>query len=302
MYEQETNYSKTRSDFEGDRLVCRRFFDRIDVRRGLSFVFIVWSLVSASLVAQPDSGEADTAKLATNGSKVPVKKLGEGRYSLGDVEFDIQKKEIVIPAEVNMPKGLVEYVLVHDEGKVHESIFTTVASAKNVHVAMLLLGMKGKDGAVRGVPMEVILEWKGKDGSDKRSNLLELLELGSGDSRKSNEAKLPENTWRYCGDVVDRSGPVNLEYEGSLIALMKDPAALVNNVWIKQDPQNNSSGGQAADENQEGQPKPHMHGNQSAKKDLLPNKGTPVRIKLKLYEYPNKDTSSTSTAESIGKD
>ena len=53
--------------------------------------------------------------------------LTEGQI-LGEIEFDAKSREIRLAAAMNMPEGgPIEYLLVHESGKVHESMLVTKA-------------------------------------------------------------------------------------------------------------------------------------------------------------------------------
>lgn len=233
---------------------------------------------TASEVSKPVSVKQQADGLAV---KLGVEKLGKGRYRVGIVEFDVNTKVITIPAKVNMQTGFVEYVLVHTQGKIHESVFVTDAKAADVHVAMLLLGAKNKETKSTAAALELKLQWKDVNGFVKNRRLLEVLDLASGDPRESGDLVLPENTWRYSGDILERRNAAHLRYDGSLIALLKDQQALVNNIWLKQ--QENQMSGQASSSGGKPVRNENAYGVQSAKQGLLPGKGTPVLITLELY-------------------
>ena len=50
-----------------------------------------------------------------------------------------KKREIRVPTRVNMTEGLLEFVVVHQNGKIHESLLFTEASPTDVNVALKLL-------------------------------------------------------------------------------------------------------------------------------------------------------------------
>jgi hypothetical protein len=71
--------------------------------------------------------------------KPNVEKLDETRFRIGQVTFDRKSREIRLPAEVNMTEGLLEFLLVHRNGKVHESLLVTDASPTHLNLAFTLL-------------------------------------------------------------------------------------------------------------------------------------------------------------------
>lgn len=68
-----------------------------------------------------------------------VEDLGEGRLRIGQVELDQKTRIISFPAVVNMDEGLLEFAVVHENGKLHESLFSTTTSAMNINIALKLL-------------------------------------------------------------------------------------------------------------------------------------------------------------------
>jgi len=71
--------------------------------------------------------------------KPAIEKIGETKYRIGDVEFDRKTREIRFPAKVNMKSGLLEFLIVHQNGKVHESLLATESSAIHINLAFTLL-------------------------------------------------------------------------------------------------------------------------------------------------------------------
>ncbi|MGL4399329.1 MAG: YdjY domain-containing protein [Luteolibacter sp.] len=68
-----------------------------------------------------------------------VKKIDATRYQVGDVVFDQKTREIRFPTLVNMTEGLLEFLIVHEKGKVHESLLTTAVSPTHLNLAFTLL-------------------------------------------------------------------------------------------------------------------------------------------------------------------
>jgi hypothetical protein len=167
-----------------------------------------------------------------------VKKIGENRYRLGLVEFDAKTREVSIPAVVNMREGgPIEYLLVHENGKVHESILTTAASPLDIQVAMKLLKYQPGHGDVfnRLLPPELIEKEGGKkedrgdlvyfsfqpDGEKQPIPTYEL--VVDGEDADAMEA----GGWIYTGSVIE-GGSFMAETEGSILAIYIDHLALFN--------------------------------------------------------------------------
>ncbi|MDP4624173.1 MAG: YdjY domain-containing protein [Akkermansiaceae bacterium] len=71
--------------------------------------------------------------------KPTVEQIDATRYRIGEVVIDKKTREIRFPAVINLRDGLLEYLLVHTNGKVHESLFATDVSPTHLNVAFKLL-------------------------------------------------------------------------------------------------------------------------------------------------------------------
>lgn len=71
--------------------------------------------------------------------KPSIQKIDDNRFRLGKVTFDKSKREIRFPARINMTEGLLEYLIVHENGKIHESLFITDTSPTEINLAFTLL-------------------------------------------------------------------------------------------------------------------------------------------------------------------
>lgn len=78
-----------------------------------------------------------------NTSKLPkINKLSDGVYEFGSIMIDRKKNHLSIPAVTNQINGLVEYGLVHENGKIHESLFRTTIRPQVFQTSLLLLKAK----------------------------------------------------------------------------------------------------------------------------------------------------------------
>ena len=95
-----------------------------------AFIFLT---ASVSLVS---AQEADKPAAPV---KPSVEKIDETHYQVGRIIFDQKTREVRFPAKVNMVEGLLEFLLVHQNGKVHESLLTTDISPTHLNLAFTLL-------------------------------------------------------------------------------------------------------------------------------------------------------------------
>lgn len=165
--------------------------------------------------------EPDPAlRLAELGASVAGDKL-----RLGEVEIDRRERTLSFPAKVNAVEGNIEYALVTGKGKTHESLLVTDALPRDIHLGCLLLG-----GAVAGKsPLQVSIEvtWQ-TNGPEKRLPLEDLIVFAKDHPQGAQGGGLAPGPWTYSGSKIDAAGFV-ASREGSLIALIHDDTALVNN-------------------------------------------------------------------------
>lgn len=169
--------------------------------------------------------------------EVSVKKVGEHLYRLGEIEFDAKTREIRIPVTVNQREGgPIEYLLVHENGKVHESILVTEVSPLHLQIVMKLLRYKAGNGDVfnRFLAPEVLEKEGGKE-EDRGETVSFLFEPEGGKVLPVNELvidgeradAMTPGGWIYTGSAVEE-GAYLAEAEGSVIAIYLDHLAMFN--------------------------------------------------------------------------
>lgn len=166
---------------------------------------------------------------------------GPTTFRLGRLELDRRQRTLRLPALVRLTNGVIEYALVTVEGKTHESLLVTEVAPTDIQVAALLLGTKpaaelGRTNSPiqipRGARLRVDVEW-GRDGAVRRTRLEDWIVLQR--KSESNQAfRLQRNRWMYSGSSIHQ-GLFLAQEEGSIISLIRDPVALVNNPGIDRD-------------------------------------------------------------------
>jgi hypothetical protein len=169
-----------------------------------------------------------------------IKKIGEHLYSLGEIKFDAQSREIRFPVVVNMREGgPIEYVLVRETGKVHESIFVTAISPMELQIVLKLLKYQGGFGDIfNKLLAPEALAAEGGSAAD-RGEGVDASFLVDGAANGSEVAisefvvdggsaeAMPPGPWIYTGSVVE-GGTFMAEAEGSMFAVYLDHLALFN--------------------------------------------------------------------------
>jgi hypothetical protein len=194
---------------------------------------------------QPASNPAGakTAAALAEAAKNRIKKVGPTDYTLGGIHFSSATHEVRVPTTVNMIEGNLEYALVHENGKTHESLLKTKVSPTELNVALLLCNYEPhikeaaqfltdplpETKAKMALPMEheganrvhLTVEWKDKDGTSHTAPLNAWIK-----DLNSNKP-LETDHWTYTGSFVSQSGYA-AEDDGSHIAIYFDLVALMN--------------------------------------------------------------------------
>jgi hypothetical protein len=86
---------------------------------------ILYSLIlsSALVYAQDKEASVEPSKSADHAQpKANITRLENGNMQIGEVTFDPKTRQIRVPCSFNMVEGLLEFALVHENGKIHESL------------------------------------------------------------------------------------------------------------------------------------------------------------------------------------
>ena len=159
-----------------------------------------------------------------------VRPLGGGLFQAGLVRLDTKAGTITFPAMVNLRSEMVEYAVVHKLGKTHESILSTEARPRDVHLAMLLLGAKpmmtnifGSDGKAAPAGDKVFAQVSWTNKGARVECAMEDLVLN-----RETKKTLSRGEWIYNGSNFSE-GSFTAERDGSIISIHIDPDALINN-------------------------------------------------------------------------
>ena len=162
------------------------------------------------------------------------------RWRFGVIEVDAVERTVIFPAKVQMAEGALEYGIVTPVGPVHESLLVAQINPVELHAAVLLLGVKvrpvplggelsGRLDAetlrgrpeIAGVSVSVRLSWKSGD-EEKQAALEDWLVYSDG-------RRVAEGPWLYSGSYLQEGGHFAAQGEGSVLCLVTNPAALLNN-------------------------------------------------------------------------
>lgn len=188
-------------------------------------------ITCSTLLAQAEESIETTPRPA-------VTQIGEHQYRLGEIEINSKKREIKIPVVVNMREGgPLEYVLVHEHGKVHESIFTTTISPLHLQIALKLLKFEPGFGDVFNLLLAPELLEKEGGTIDERGDSIDFSFVAEGKTQPipvfdfvmdgKTSTAMRGAPWIYTGSRIE-DGTFMAEAEGSIIAIYLDHLAIFN--------------------------------------------------------------------------
>ena len=170
-----------------------------------------------------------------------VRKIDEDQYIVGGVTLRKSTREISFEARVNQTGGLIEFLLVTDKGKIHESLFACAISPTDLNVAFKLLGYPSTpelfeivaadhrptgefpdvpDDVRNGARLAISVSWQ-DEGAEMTFAVNELVK-----NTATGEA-MPPGPWLYTGSLITNTG-FRAEATGDIIAVFSNPAAMVN--------------------------------------------------------------------------
>ena len=170
----------------------------------------------------------------SNSTGLPeIKKAGDGLYRFGEVLIDRKGRKISLPAVSNQVNGLIEYGVVHETGKIHESLFRTPVRPQIIHTSLLLLKFKPAKGFFENLWAEKPREI---DYSSHQVSITVSWEL-NGTAHESSIEQLAlnqkNNQPMTAGSVVFTGskfieGTFLAESSGSILAVYADQDSILN--------------------------------------------------------------------------
>jgi hypothetical protein len=204
------------------------------MRRTLMGYFAILLMICMFSTEPPKAQERGPAPLpplndSSNIMASPIEMVSPGIFEIGEIRINKEKKEISFPVVVNMDTDshILEYLLVENSGKLHESLLRTDVSPYALQVSLLLLGLEGSLNpfAEQGDPrkpegdrVSIHVTWQA--GSQTKTAMVEeWLALG--------KKKVKDVPWVFTGSVIS-NGMFLAQMEKSIIALYHDPIAILD--------------------------------------------------------------------------
>jgi hypothetical protein len=197
------------------------------------------ALISAAALLTFASAQETDAPPATPA----MREVSPGIFEMGKIRLDRKTRTVRFPGILNMTEGIIEYLLVTDQGSTHESLLVSEIQPHDLHLAMLLLGAKGsgddqrtadqkppaqidaeylkKAPKLRGDPVSISVRWKDGDGE-------KVVPVEDWIFNTATNKSMARGPWTYNGSRVN-DGLFLAQVEGAFAALVNYPSALINN-------------------------------------------------------------------------
>jgi hypothetical protein len=170
-----------------------------------------------------------------------VKKIDGTSYQIGDILFDSKSREIRLPAQISSVDRTLEFLIVHEKGKIYESLLVTKISPTHLNLALTLLRYQtsrelialpnetgGTSGDFPDVPADVKagarvnieVEWT-DDGKVRRVPASDWIQ------HAVKATAMPAGPWVYNGSDY-HEGKYVPEMCGDIIGILVAPSAVLN--------------------------------------------------------------------------
>ena len=179
---------------------------------------------SEKLTVFPQSTAATDVQLAK------PKQISENIYQLGNVVFDISRREVTVPGEINIVGGdaNIEFFACGKLGKTHESIL--IVDAEPIYILTALgaldfkpgmnLTVEGDPRTPTGAPVDIWIEWnQGDEVVSRRARELVW--------NAFTEQPMQETPWVFTGGRL-KNNQFTAQLFHNIIAVYRDPDSLFN--------------------------------------------------------------------------
>jgi len=129
-----------------------------------------------------------------------------------------------------MDKGLLEYLIVGETGKVHESLLRTRVEPYSLQIALLMIGLEGSTNPLmeqgdprkpEGDPVSIWIQWK-------KGGRTESLRIEQWVFNKADGSPMKPTEWIFTGSIIS-DGVFMAQVEKSIVAVFHDPVAIIDN-------------------------------------------------------------------------
>ena len=156
----------------------------------------------------------EEVKKPTKPEKPAIEKLDDSNYRFGEITFNKETREIRFPAQINMKEGLLEYLIVHQNGKIHESLFRTDVSPTNINLVLTLLRYKPSKDLYR-IPKEPGVLSSDFYKEPEETKLASRISIEVEYEKEGGKKRIPVSDWIRHDATTKAMPPTSWVYGGS---------------------------------------------------------------------------------------
>jgi len=171
----------------------------------------------------------------------PLSQINENQFKIGQIAFNKKSRKITFPARINILDSPLEYVVVLEQGRIHESLFTTDINPTHLNIALKLLRYKESKELFRIINEDFELTEKfHQETKETQAAARVKISVSYTDKSKkithplhqliltlSNQTPLAKTPWIYSGSYV-HEGKFKANLAGNIIAIFEDRGAIFN--------------------------------------------------------------------------
>ncbi len=172
-----------------------------------------------------------------------MREVSPGIYEIGKLHLDQKALTVNFPGWLNLNQGILEYLLVTEQGSTHESLLASDIQPNDLHFAMLLLGAKGSGLAtpgpsdappgqidatylknapkLKGDNVQISVKWQAS-GVEKSAPVEDWI------WNTATKSAMVRGPWIYNGSMFSE-GHFLAQIDGAFVAIVTYPGALMNN-------------------------------------------------------------------------
>ncbi len=182
---------------------------------------------------QSEDAPADTTK------PVPENKEAPKSPNLPGIKINLKERCVDVDSTICLDEGMLEFIACTKDTKEHESIIVIKALPRHVHIALLLLGAKPGNPAMRkpldaektrwvdipprGDLIDAFLVFKNDEGKLVEKPISDFLTASGEEGGDREDAGFPTHTFIFAGSVLHGDGPGPRKYlcdqTGSVISI-----------------------------------------------------------------------------------
>ena len=202
-----------------------------------SFIFLVSLASGISWLAADPAPETPAPPTSKEESAAPNQALADAvkKLQLPGVKINLEQRCVDVDATICLDEGALEFIACTKNTKEHESVIAVEARPMHIHTALLLLGAKNGNPAMRqpldkemtrwqdippsGDPIDVFIVWKNEKGETVERPISDFIKRSDESETPVDENKAKEkfpHTFLFAGSQLGDASETPRKYYADL--------------------------------------------------------------------------------------